>query len=164
MPRLSSSFGGEGQSRYTSRRGTIEPRYTSRRGTIAPRLECGKFWILRGVLNIFIKVWNKLFFIIYYLIIILILDINLIKTEIIIKKIIIQSLSDKKVFQSIINIFFCNKWMFSISRGRVLLKIIASGRLLKIPSLLIMNPDWLPQAPSKYNSHRRAIVPLLDCT
>jgi len=109
-------------------------------------------------------VWNKLFFIIDYLIIILILDINLIKTEIIIKKIIIQSLSDKKVFQSIINIFFCNKWMFSISRGRILLKIIASGRLLKIPSLLIMNPDWLPQAPSKYNSHRRAIVPRLDCT
>ena len=108
--------------------------------------------------------WNKLFFIIYYLIIILILDISLIKTEIIIKKIIIQSLSDKKVFQSIINIFFCNKWMFSISRGRILLKIIASGRLLKIRSLLIMNPDWLPQAPSKYNSHRRAIVPRLDCT
>ena len=108
--------------------------------------------------------WNKLFFIIDYLIIILILDINLIKTEIIIKKIIIQSLSDKKVFQSIINIFFCNKWMFSISRGRILLKIIASGRLLKIPSLLIMNPDWLPQAPSKYNSDRRAIVPRLDCT
>ena len=73
-------------------------------------------------------------------------------------------MSDKKVFQSIINIFFCNKWMFSISRGRILLKIIASGRLLKIRSLLIMNPDWLPQAPSKYNSHRRAIVPRLDCT